>query len=106
MVSSIAIARVTVRLKFLEILPMDLNDQRREYRGIPLEVEAMPDCPVVAFKEWYEMAKQREVLESNAMSLATVDAAGRPARCQSFQAGFRGCSLVVVFDSDQQSENS
>ncbi|MCP4094926.1 MAG: pyridoxamine 5'-phosphate oxidase [Planctomycetaceae bacterium] len=58
---------------------MDLNDQRREYRGIPLEVEAMPDCPVVAFKEWYEMAKQREVLESNAMSLATVDAAGRPA---------------------------
>jgi pyridoxamine 5'-phosphate oxidase len=35
--------------------------------------------PLVRFHEWLDNAKERELPEPTAMSLATVDAKGRPA---------------------------
>ena len=57
--------------------------------------------------EWAE-AEVNPIDQDAIRGLNSAEAAisHRYQRCQSFQAGFRGCSLVVVFDSDQQSENS
>jgi pyridoxamine 5'-phosphate oxidase len=57
---------------------MTLADLRREYclaglRRRDLEVE-----PIAQFKKWFEQALKAELLEPNAMSLATVDASGQP----------------------------
>ncbi len=55
-----------------------ISDLRRDYRGAPLlENEASAD-PFEQFGRWFHDALNAEVEEPNAMSLATVDAAGAP----------------------------
>src|SRR5688500_1463538 len=58
--------------------PIDLAQLRREYtqRGL-LESELDPD-PFAQFRGWLAEAVQHELMEANAMTLATVDAAGQP----------------------------
>jgi pyridoxamine 5'-phosphate oxidase len=56
----------------------DLAELRRDYsqRGL-LESELDPD-PLVQFRRWLGEAVEHQLLEPNAMTLATVDASGQP----------------------------
>ena len=59
--------------------PASPADLRREYaRGGLLEADVSAD-PVAQFDRWFRDALAADVVDANAMSLATVDADGRPA---------------------------
>ncbi len=57
----------------------DVSALRRDYQRGSLEVEDLDRDPVAQFRLWFDEARQsKEVLEPNAMSLATVDGDGQP----------------------------
>lgn len=57
---------------------MTIADLRREYCQADLsEGSVLPD-PIEQFRRWFEEARRAELLEPNAMVLATVDAGGQP----------------------------
>jgi pyridoxamine 5'-phosphate oxidase len=56
----------------------DLSDLRREYSTRGLRREDLDRDPVVQFERWFQDALGAGVPEPNAMSIATVDAAGQP----------------------------
>ncbi len=58
---------------------MSLSDLRREYRAHVLSEASAAADPIEQFRRWFEEALQAEVLEANAMTLATVTADGDPA---------------------------
>lgn len=55
-----------------------LADMRANYTKARLVREDLRDDPIAQFQVWFGDAIQAELLEPNAMSLATADAAGRP----------------------------
>lgn len=57
---------------------MDLSEFRREYTDRGLHREDLAADPVRQFAEWFGHASELELHEPNAMTLATVDAEGRP----------------------------
>ncbi len=58
---------------------MSIADIRREYRSHALsEADAAVD-PITQFHRWFDEARRAEVIEVNAMTLATVSANGDPA---------------------------
>jgi pyridoxamine 5'-phosphate oxidase len=57
---------------------MNLADLRREYSQADLSEESVLPDPIEQFRKWFEEARNAELLEPNAMVLATVDAAGQP----------------------------
>ncbi len=59
-------------------LPVDLANLRREYRTRPLVREGLADDPVVQFQQWFTEALDANVLDPNAMSVATVGPDGQP----------------------------
>ena len=58
---------------------MPLSRLRREYRARPLLESAAPAEPFALLSRWLRAAIRTEPREPNAMTLATVDARGRPA---------------------------
>ncbi len=58
---------------------MSLADLRREYTLASLDLPDVDADPAVQFTRWFDEARRAEVLEPNAMTLATADAHGRPA---------------------------
>lgn len=55
-----------------------IADIRKDYRRAKLgEKDIAPD-PIVQFRKWFDEAVNAKVLEPNAMTLATADAAGNP----------------------------
>ncbi|MBP7951133.1 MAG: pyridoxamine 5'-phosphate oxidase [Verrucomicrobiales bacterium] len=62
--------------------------------------DAAPD-PLVQFRKWFAEAKEAEILEPNAMVLATVDAAGRPASRTVLLKGIdaRGFTFFTSYES-------
>lgn len=52
---------------------------RREYMQHSLNVKDVQAEPIQQFQQWFEEAIRTEVPESNAMTLSTVSAEGRPA---------------------------
>ncbi len=56
----------------------DIAELRREYTAGGISEEALDPDPVAQFRTWFDQACTAELLEPNAMSLATVDANGRP----------------------------
>ncbi|MFN8666238.1 MAG: pyridoxamine 5'-phosphate oxidase [Gemmatimonadaceae bacterium] len=58
---------------------MSLADLRREYTLASLDLPDVDADPVAQFTRWFDEARRAEVLEPNAMTLATADATGRPA---------------------------
>lgn len=56
-----------------------LADLRTEYRRASLDERAVAADPVDQFARWFDEARAAEILEANAMTLATVTPAGRPA---------------------------
>lgn len=73
---------------------MTLAELRREYRSRVLaEAEAAAD-PIAQFRQWFDEALQAESLEANAMTLATVSAAGDPAARTVLLKGFDADGFV------------
>lgn len=56
----------------------DIADLRREYTQGGLQRENLPDEPHRLFRQWFDEACTAELLEPNAMILATVDGEQRP----------------------------
>ena len=59
---------------------MDLSNIRREYDPISLDIEDPHSDPFEQFEHWYAAASDADVLEPNAMTLATVDQGGAPSQ--------------------------
>jgi pyridoxamine 5'-phosphate oxidase len=55
-----------------------LHAIRREYGDTPLEPGDLDPDPIVQFERWFADACAAEILEPNAMTLATVDETGAP----------------------------
>jgi pyridoxamine 5'-phosphate oxidase len=59
---------------------MDLSALRQEYANQELDVETTARNPFEQFQNWFAAASTAELLEPNAMVLATVDAQQRPSQ--------------------------
>ena len=57
---------------------MDVSDLRRSATGRALEREDLDRDPFRQFENWFGEACESDVLDPNAMSIATVDELGRP----------------------------
>jgi pyridoxamine 5'-phosphate oxidase len=57
---------------------MDLSEFRKEYTDRGLRREDLAADAMVQFEGWFQQAVELKLHEPNAMSLATVDPAGRP----------------------------
>ena len=57
---------------------MDLSDVRREYESHGITRKDMDPDPFVQFGHWLQRARDLELLDATAMTLATADAGGRP----------------------------
>jgi pyridoxamine 5'-phosphate oxidase len=57
---------------------MGVSDVRREYELAGLDERHLPSEPVALFRAWLEEAIAADLPDATAMTLATVDAAGRP----------------------------
>lgn len=58
----------------------NLHDQRREYDSPPINESELSNNPFEQFQTWYQASVAAELIEPNAMVLATVDPKGRPAQ--------------------------
>ena len=57
---------------------MGMSELRREYGAAGLYRADLDDDPVVQFGRWFEQAKAADLIEPNAMTLATTSPGGRP----------------------------
>jgi len=71
--------------------PLNLSHLRKDYRLKSLEINEVADNPFLQFKVWFQEAQQAQVLESNAMSLATASVKGYPS-----------CRIVLLKGIDDQ----
>ena len=55
-----------------------LGDLRRQYATAALDRANLDDDPVGQFRRWFADAERAQLVEPNAMTLATADATGRP----------------------------
>lgn len=60
------------------LTPTELAALRQEYSERGLRRSELDADPIVQFNRWLAEAVQRQILEPNGMTLATVDAAGQP----------------------------
>ncbi len=59
-------------------IEMDLSDVRRDYEAHGITRKDMDSDPFVQFGQWLQRARDLELLDATAMTLATADAAGQP----------------------------
>ncbi len=77
---------------------LNLADLRRDYAQAELDLtHAAPD-PLTQFRQWFAEAEAAAVLEPNAMTLATADAAGRPSARIVLLKGLEGDGFVFFTD--------
>lgn len=57
---------------------MNISELRREYARAELDEATTAADPLEQFGRWFDEARQADLLEVNAMTLATADSAGRP----------------------------
>lgn len=57
---------------------MDIGDMRRDFESEGLDEGALNDNPVMQFQLWFKDARDADILEPNAMSLATTGDNGMP----------------------------
>jgi len=55
-----------------------MKDLRREYASQTLDLDGTDPNPIVQFRAWFADAVAAEIIDANAMSLATASAAGEP----------------------------
>lgn len=58
---------------------MSIADLRRDYRARQLSEADVAADPISQFRQWFDEALHAELLEANAMTLATASPDGRPA---------------------------
>jgi len=56
----------------------EIANLRQDYTRDSLSLKALDDDPFVQFQRWFDAACAAEVVEPNAMTLATADEEGRP----------------------------
>lgn len=59
-------------------IELDLSDVRRDYESHAIDKKDMDSDPFVEFARWLQRARDLELLDATAMTLATADADGRP----------------------------
>ena len=57
---------------------MDIGDMRRDFESDGLDRDQLDDNPIQQFQVWFEDARKADILEPNAMSLATAGSDGLP----------------------------
>lgn len=71
---------------------MSISDLRQPYDNAPrFDVHDAEPCPVEQFHKWFKEAIDADIKEPNAMTLATVDADGKP-----------DARIVLLKDVDEQ----
>jgi pyridoxamine 5'-phosphate oxidase len=55
-----------------------LADLRKDYSKASLDIDSVDRNPILQFEKWFQEALKAEVLEANAMNLATLSQSGRP----------------------------
>jgi pyridoxamine 5'-phosphate oxidase len=60
------------------MLDMEISELRREYRAAGLDRDQLDDDPVAQFGRWFGEAERADLIEPNAMTLATSSPDGRP----------------------------
>jgi pyridoxamine 5'-phosphate oxidase len=60
------------------MLAMEMSELRREYRAAGLDQDQLDDDPVAQFGRWFGEAERADLIEPNAMTLATSSPDGRP----------------------------
>ena len=68
--------------------PTDPRDLRREYSNDALEERDVDPDPIMQFQRWFDDALRANVVEPNAMTLATADASGAPSARMVLLKGF------------------
>ena len=58
----------------------DLSQQRQEYESVPLDENDLDRDPFKQFESWYQQAVSENLVEPNAMVLATVSPEGHPSQ--------------------------
>ena len=59
-------------------IEMDLSDVRRDYEAHGITRKDMDSDPFVQFGQWLQRARDLELIDATAMTLATADNSGRP----------------------------
>lgn len=80
---------------------LNINELRREYRLKSLDLSSLNTSPFLQFCLWFEEARQAQVLELNAMALATASREGRPS-CRTLllkQIDAKGFIFFTNYDS-------
>lgn len=80
---------------------LNIKHLRREYRLKPLGLSLLNPDPFLQFLVWFEEAQQAQLLEFNAMALATASFEGRPS-CRMVllkQMDARGFAFFTNYDS-------
>lgn len=57
---------------------MDISDYRREYTQTGLSRDSLLATPFLQFELWFKQACEVDIIDANAMTLATVSASGIP----------------------------
>lgn len=88
-------------MSFAKLPEMDISELRREYTKDGLRRKDLKEDPFDQFGVWFEQACKAEVLEPNAMILATAGADGRPTQRTMLLKGFdhRGLIFFTNFES-------
>jgi pyridoxamine 5'-phosphate oxidase len=60
-------------------IEIDLSDVRRDYEAHGMSRKDMDPDPFVQFGRWLQRARDLELLDATAMTLATADPGGMPA---------------------------
>lgn len=81
---------------------MNLADLRRNYTKGTLDESSLADDPLGQLRGWLEEAEAAEVLEPNAMTLATVGADGRPSARVVLLKGLDARGLVFYTNYDSR----
>jgi len=90
---------------------MKVNNQtiaalREDYRAKTLEITEVHANPIQQFNEWFQAALESQIKEANAMTIATVDAQGKPAARIVLLKGFdeNGFIFYTNYDSRKGQE--
>jgi pyridoxamine 5'-phosphate oxidase len=82
----------------LSLLFMSIADLRRDYALETLNESDVDRDPVRQFRHWFEQARRAELLEPNAMTLATSTPAGAPSARMVLLKGFDDAGFVFFTD--------
>lgn len=81
---------------------MDLESNRREYEYGHLDRKSLEDSPFSQFQKWMQQAVDSGILDPTAMSVATVNAKGRPSQRTVLLKQFDSSGLVFFTNMDSR----